>query len=95
MLGTVIHGGPYLTLLLLASSVLHSDSCTTGCEAQMNFDVESVCLLADNVQNELVSNSQITESSENGGLLHKTFIEPMEGVLIYTLGLFCRNICNF
>jgi hypothetical protein len=36
-------------------SVRHGEQCTAGCEAHMNFVNESACLMANNVQNEIVT----------------------------------------
>jgi hypothetical protein len=36
-------------------SALHSNQCTTGCEAHMNSANESACLISDNVQNVVVT----------------------------------------
>jgi hypothetical protein len=46
------------------------DRCTVDCEADMNIADESICLLADNVRNEAVNNSQITGGVENAASLH-------------------------
>jgi hypothetical protein len=36
-------------------SALHDDRCTAGCEVHTNFADESVCLMANNVRNEVVT----------------------------------------
>jgi hypothetical protein len=43
-----VQGGWYLCWPV-HGSVLHSDWCTSGCEAHTNFSSESVCLMTDNV----------------------------------------------
>jgi hypothetical protein len=40
---------------LVLGSALHGDKCTAGCEAHRNFANESICLLADAVQNEVAA----------------------------------------
>jgi hypothetical protein len=40
---------------LFHGSALHGDRLTAGCEAHTNFADESICLLADNVHNEVVT----------------------------------------
>jgi hypothetical protein len=46
------------------------DWCTTSCEVDTYFADESMCLLADNIWNEVVNNSQITGGVENAIHLH-------------------------
>jgi hypothetical protein len=41
--------------------VLHGDQCTTGRERHTNFADESICLLADNVWNEVVTIDRLQE----------------------------------
>jgi hypothetical protein len=45
----------YYVCWLVHGSVLHSDQCTAGCEAHMNFANGSIHLLADNIQNVVVT----------------------------------------
>jgi hypothetical protein len=70
------------------------DWCTTSCEVDTYFVDEPICLLADNIQNEVVTTyrSQVLKMLS---VYMQTFLAPVEEVLIYSLKLFCRNICNF
>jgi hypothetical protein len=57
---------------------------TSGCEAHTNFADESICLLTDDVRNEV-------------GTIHRSQVdtlEPAVKVLVYPLKLYCRNICT-
>jgi hypothetical protein len=56
----LVQGGSYLCWPVHCSA-LHGDGCTTGCQAHMNCADESICLLADNVQNEVVINHKSQE----------------------------------
>jgi hypothetical protein len=47
-----VYGWNYLFADRIHVSALHGDRCSAGCEAHMNFAVESACLTADNVLNE-------------------------------------------
>jgi hypothetical protein len=38
-------------------AALHGDRCTAGCDSDMNFADESICLLADTVRNEVLLDS--------------------------------------
>jgi hypothetical protein len=50
----VLQGGSYLWRPV-HGSVLHGDRCAAGCEAHTDFSDESLCLLTDNVRNEVVT----------------------------------------
>jgi hypothetical protein len=41
--------------IFMYGSALHGDRCIAGCEADTNFADESICMLADNVRNEVVT----------------------------------------
>jgi hypothetical protein len=69
----------------------------TGCGAQTTLSDGWVCLLADNIRNEVVSVTHITGDVvlQILSLCTLTFVAPTEQVLIYPLKLLCRNIYNF
>jgi hypothetical protein len=56
----------------------------------MNFAGESVCLLTDNIRDEVVAIHR-----SQGMLKMLCFLAPAEEVLVCPLKLFSRNICNF
>jgi hypothetical protein len=47
--------GGFLLTWRVHGSALHGDRCTAGCEAHANFAYESACLMADNIQNKVVT----------------------------------------
>jgi hypothetical protein len=65
------------------------------CEAHSKFADESICLLADNVWNEVVTIHRPQMVLEMLSLYKMTFLAPVERVLVYPLMFFCRNICHF
>jgi hypothetical protein len=65
-----------------------------GYEVHMNFADESVCLSADNIQNEVVATHRSKEVLDMMSPYMKTILPPLEEVLICSLKLFCRKICN-
>jgi hypothetical protein len=64
-------------------------------EAHTNFADESLCLSADNIRHEVVTLHRSQKVFKMLSFYRQTFLAPAEGVLIYPLKLFCRNICNF
>jgi hypothetical protein len=59
------------------------------------FADESICLLADNIWNEVVTIHRPQMVLKMLSLYKWTFLAPVEMVLIYPLMLLCRNICHF
>jgi hypothetical protein len=51
--------------------------------------------LPDNVRDEVVTVHRSQEVLKMMPLYKQTFLPQAEEVLIYSLKLFCRNICNF
>jgi hypothetical protein len=75
-------------------SELHGDWCTAGCDAHTNFVNESICLLDDNVPNEVCSySSQVTRDVENAVPLH-VVIRHTGGSSDLTYEAVCMYICN-
>jgi hypothetical protein len=60
-----------------------------------NFADESICLLANNIQNEAVTIHRSQDLLKMLSHYTWTFLTPAKEVLIYPLKQFGRNICNF
>jgi hypothetical protein len=58
------------------------DQCTAGCEVDTYFANESICLLADNVRNEVVTIHRSHEVLKMLSLYMQTFLALAEDVLI-------------
>jgi hypothetical protein len=67
----------------------------SGALPAVNFADESLCLLVDNIWNEVVNNLQITGGVENAVPLHVDIPSTSVEIPIYCLKLFYGNICNF
>jgi hypothetical protein len=76
-------------------AALHGDRRTAGCDADTKFADESICLLADNFRNEVVTIHKSQVALKMLSLYKYTFLAPAEMVLIYPLKLFWSDICNF
>jgi hypothetical protein len=61
----------------------------------MNSANESICLLADNVRNEVVTILKSQVVLKMMSLYIQIFLTLAEEVLLYPLKLFCTNIFNF
>jgi hypothetical protein len=70
------------------------NNCVASCEAHTNFADESMCLLAENIQN-VVTIHRSQKMLKMVTLYIQTFLALAEEVLIYPSKLFCRNTCNF
>jgi hypothetical protein len=79
---TILYTGKFVSLL-----TVHGDRCTAGCEADTNFVGESICLLADNFRNEVVTIHRSQEEFKMLSLYTWTFLALAK--------MFCRNICKF
>jgi hypothetical protein len=76
-------------------SALHGDRCTAACEAHTNLADELICLLADNVWNEVVTIHRSRVVLQMPLPLHVDIPRTQGEVLIYHLELLYRNTCNF
>jgi hypothetical protein len=61
----------------------------------MNFADESICLLADNIHNDVVTIHRSQAVLKMLSLYMQTILAPAEEVLMYPLKLLYRNICHF
>jgi hypothetical protein len=90
----ILQGSSYLSWAV-HSAALHGDQCTTSCKVDMNFADESIYLLANKIQNEIVTIHGSQDVLKMLSLYTYTFLAPADEVLIYLMKLICRNICNF
>jgi hypothetical protein len=75
--------------------VLRGDRCTISCKGHTNFADKPICLLANNIQNEVVTIHRLQQMMKMLSLHMSTFLAPAEEILTYPLKLFCVNIYNF